>query len=148
MYIQMADDRMNAMVENLNTEFKGMTSAAEKIRYLFARFYKQQLHELRRWLTFHLEFTTYSSRQPEITEFVSQYVNKALSVVRRIMEEGKRSGEFRPDLEETAASYLFWSVRDGLALHFLLSGEEEQYRFILKDMENMVFRYIMNTERM
>lgn len=143
MYIQMADARMNAMVDTLTEQFKQVPSAAEKIRYLFERFYKQSLDELRRWLTFHLEFSIYAGRQPDLAHFLSEYMAKALSLIQNIMEEGKRSGEFRSDLDARSASYLFWSVRDGLALHFMLEGDEAEYKSILKDMETMVFRNIM-----
>ncbi|CAM2843451.1 TetR/AcrR family transcriptional regulator [Paenibacillus sediminis] len=145
MYIQMADDRMNAMVESLSAQFKDITSAADKIRFLFDRFQKQPLHELRKWLTFHMEFMLYAARQPELIDYFSKYSSKALSLVQKIIEDGKKSGECRADLDETAAPYLFWAVRDGLALQFMLYGEEADYRSILKDMENMVLRYILKS---
>ncbi|MDF2651639.1 MAG: hypothetical protein K0Q73_7444, partial [Paenibacillus sp.] len=42
-----------------------------------------------------------------------------------------------------AASRLFWSVRDGLALQFMLSGEETDYKSMINEMEKKVFRYII-----
>lgn len=143
MYIQMADARMNAMVETLTEQFREVPSAADKLRYLFTRFHKQSLDELRKWLTFHMEFSIYAGRQPELTKFLSAYMHKALALIQGIIEEGKRNGEFRPDLDARSASYLFWAVRDGLAVHFMLGGEEAEYKSILRDMETMVFRNIL-----
>jgi AcrR family transcriptional regulator len=142
MYIQMADDKMNAMVESLSEHFKSMPNAADQIHYMFDRFRQQPLGELRRWLAFHLEFMLYAVRQPEYSERWNQYANKALMFMQEIMEGGKKTGEFHSDLNIAAASRLFWSVRDGLALQFMLSGEETDYKFIINDMETMVFRYI------
>ncbi|KIL37570.1 hypothetical protein SD71_02870 [Cohnella kolymensis] len=143
MYIQMADARMNTMVDTLTEQFKLVPSAAEKLRHLFARFHRQSLDELRKWLTFHMEFSIYAGRRPDLADFLSEYMGKALALIQKIMEEGKQSGEFRSDLDAKSASYLFWAVRDGLALHFMIDGEEAEYKSILKDMETMVFRNIM-----
>jgi AcrR family transcriptional regulator len=142
-YIQMADDKMNAMMENSSEQFKNMSSTADQIRYMYDRFRRQSLDELRKWLAFHLEFMLYAARQPELIEQWNQYASKALVFMQEIMEGGKKTGEFRSDLDIAVASRLFWSVRDGLALQFMLSGEETDYRFIINDMEKMVFRYIM-----
>ncbi|KIL35772.1 hypothetical protein SD71_10170 [Cohnella kolymensis] len=144
MYIQMADTRMNGMVETLTEQFQEIPSAADKLRHLFAKFYRQSLDELRKWLPFQMEFTIYAGRQPELTNLLSVQMSKALSLIQGIIEEGKRSGEFKPDLDARSAAELFWSVRDGLAVHFMLGGEETEYKSILNDMETMVFRYILN----
>jgi AcrR family transcriptional regulator len=145
MYIQMANSRMDEMVATLSTQFKGLPGAADKIRYLFNRFRKQSLLELRKWVTFHLEFMIYASRHPELIESHDRYMDKALKVLQDIIEEGQRTGECRSDLDTSSAAYLFWSVRDGLALHFLLGGDETYYRKIIDDMENMVLRFLLNT---
>ncbi|TJY41832.1 TetR/AcrR family transcriptional regulator [Cohnella pontilimi] len=142
MYIQMANARMDDMVASLSTQFKGLPGAADKIRYLFDRFRKQSLLELRKWVTFHLDFMIYASRNPDLIESHDRYMDKALHVIQDIMEEGRRTGEFRSDLDASSAAYLFWSVRDGLALHFLLGGDEKNYRKILDDMEKMVLRFL------
>lgn len=143
MYIQMADDKMNAMVENSSEHFKNLPSAADQIRYMFDRFRRQSLDELRKWLAFHLEFMLYAARQPELTERWNQYASKALLFMQEIMEGGIKTGEFRSDLDIAAASRLFWSVRDGLALQFMLSGEETDYKSMINEMEKKVFRYII-----
>lgn len=143
MYIQMADDKMNAMLENSTELFKSMPSAADQIRYMYSRFRGQSLSELRRWLAFHLEFMLYAARQPQLTQRWNDYADKALVFIEEIMDAGKQSGEFRSDLDSAAASRLFWSIRDGLALHFMLSGKEADYKRTIDDMESMVFRYIV-----
>lgn len=146
MYIQMADDKMNAMLANSLEHFKNLPGAADQIRYTYDRFRKQSLAELRKWMAFHLEFMLYAARQPQLIERWEQYADKALVFMHDIMEGGKRSGEFRADLDCAAASRLFWSIRDGLALQFMLSGEEADYKRRIDDSENMVFRYIFGND--
>ncbi|MBA2941450.1 TetR/AcrR family transcriptional regulator [Paenibacillus sp. CGMCC 1.16610] len=143
MYIQMADDKMNAMLENSTETFKSMPSAADQIRYMYNRFRSQSLAELRKWIAFHLEFMLYAARQPQLTQRWNEYADKALVFIKEIMDGGKLTGEFRSDLDSAAASRLFWSIRDGLALHYMLSGEEADYKRTIDDMESMMFRYIM-----
>jgi AcrR family transcriptional regulator len=143
MYIQMADDKMNAMLEDTTELFKSMPSAADQIRYMYSRFRGQSLTELRKWMAFHLEFMLYAARQPQLTLRWNEYADKALVFIKEIMDGGKQTGEFRADLDCAAASRLFWSIRDGLALQYMLSGEEADYKRTIDDMESMVFRYIM-----
>lgn len=143
MYIQMANDKMNAMLENSTELFKSMPSAADQIRYMYGRFRGQSLTELRKWMAFHLEFMLYAARQPQLTQRWNEYADKALVFIKEIMEGGKQTGEFRADLDCAAASRLFWSIRDGLALQYMLSGQEADYLRMIDDMESMVFRYIM-----
>jgi AcrR family transcriptional regulator len=142
-YIQMAHSRLDEMVDILNAHFQHLPRAEDKLRSLFERFRLQSLTELRKWVTFHLEFMIYASRRPELLESHDKYMDKAIKALQELMEEGKRTGECRADLDASSASYLFWSVRDGLALHFLLEGDEAYYRKILLDMEEMVLRYIL-----
>jgi hypothetical protein len=94
-------------------------------------------------MAFHLEFMLYAARQPQLTQRWNEYADKALVFIKEIMDGGKQTGEFRADLDCSAASRLFWSIRDGLALQYMLSGEETDYKRTIDDMESMVFRYIM-----
>lgn len=141
-YIQLAHARMDDMIESLNALHEETSSAKAMLRHMFERFRRQPLDELRKWLTFHLEFTTYASRRPELIASNRAYLDKALKLLSRILAAGKQSGEFRVDLEESAAAYLFWAVRDGLAMSFLLDGDETEYRRILDEMETMVMKHL------
>jgi len=142
MYIQLAHARMDDMVATLDALYRETSSAKAMLRHMFERFRRQPLDELRRWLTFHLEFMTYASRRPELVASNRAYLDKALQLLNRILASGKQSGEFRPDLDESSAAYLFWAVRDGLAMSFLLDGDEAEYRRILDDMEAMVMKHL------
>ncbi|MDG0791001.1 TetR/AcrR family transcriptional regulator [Cohnella ginsengisoli] len=141
-YIQLAHARMDDMIESLNALYVETSSAKAMLLHMFDRFRRQPLDELRKWLTFHLEFTTYASRRPELIYSNRAYLDKALNLLSRILASGKRSGEFRADLDDSSAAYLFWAVRDGLAMSFLLDGDETEYRRILDDMEAMVMKHL------
>ncbi|MCR2805347.1 TetR/AcrR family transcriptional regulator [Paenibacillus soyae] len=145
MYLQMAHKRMDDMVGSLTSRFKELPLAADRLHYLFGRFQSQPLSELRKWMAFHMEFMLYASRRPELIEMHQQYISKAIQLIDTLIQAGVKNGEFRADLDTESASYLFWSVRDGLALHFLLGGTEERYKQHVADMEAMVLRYLLKT---
>ncbi|KKC47724.1 MULTISPECIES: TetR/AcrR family transcriptional regulator [Paenibacillus] len=142
MYIELAHSRMDEMAEIVHGPFNRLNGATAKIQSLFTRFRNQSLADLRKWLTFHLEFMVYISRNPELVGMHNNYRDKGLGIVGRLLAEGKASGEFRPDLDESAASYIFWSVRDGLAVNFMVDGDEGEYQRILDQMEEMVLRHL------
>lgn len=145
MYIQMANKRMDEMVASLGAKFKDLPQAADRIAYLFSRIKAQPLQELRKWMSFHMEFMLYASRHPKLVDLHNRYMDKAITLIGELIQDGKQSGEFREDLDSTAASYLFWSVRDGLAFHFLLDGQDERYAAMVDDMEDMVLRYLLKS---
>ncbi|RIX47074.1 TetR/AcrR family transcriptional regulator [Paenibacillus nanensis] len=143
MYIQMANKRMDEMVASLGAKFKDLPHAADRISYLFGRIKAQPLQELRKWMSFHMEFMLYASRHPELIELHNRYMDKAITLIGELIQDGIQSGEFREELDSTSASYLFWSVRDGLAFHFLLDGQDDRYAAMVDDMEDMVLRYLL-----
>ncbi|MGU3472859.1 TetR/AcrR family transcriptional regulator [Paenibacillus sp. D51F] len=142
MYIELAHSRMDEMTEMVHGQFQQLDGATAKIRSLFTRFRSQPLADLRKWLTFHLEFMVYVSRNPDLIGMHNNYRDKGLGIIGRLLDEGKASGEFRSDLDDAAASYIFWSFRDGLAVNFMLDGAEGEYRRILDQMEEMMLTYL------
>lgn len=143
MYIQMANKRMDEMVKTFGAKFKDLPRATDRIQFLFSRIRIQPLQELRKWMSFHMEFMLFASRHPELIELHNRYMNKAITLIEELIQDGKQSGEFRDDLDAASASYLFWSLRDGLAFHYLLDGQEQRYAEMVDDMEVMVLRYLL-----
>lgn len=143
MYIQMANKRMDEMVVTIGARFKDLPQATDRILYLFSRIKAQPLQELRKWMSFHMEFMLFASRHPELIELHNRYMDKAITLIGELIHDGKQSGEFRDELDAASASYLFWSLRDGLAFHYLLDGQEQRYSEMVDDMEDMVLRYLL-----
>jgi len=143
MYIQMANKRMDEMVASFSARFKDLPRAVDRITYMFSRIKAQPLQELRKWMSFHMEFMLFASRHPELVELHNRYMDKAIALLSKLIQDGQQSGEFREDLDAESAAFLFWSVRDGLAFHFLLGGQEQRYSEIISDMEDMVLRYLL-----
>jgi AcrR family transcriptional regulator len=143
-YARLMEERMERTVERLKASFTGVTGAADKLRLVIAAFRGQKLEELRQLLAFYLEFWLESSRREELKQVMGRQAETAVAFLRDIVEEGKRSGEFRPDANANVAASLFWAARDGIALQFVGGGEETGYHRLMAEMEEMMFRYLRN----
>lgn len=141
-YVQLMQERMDRMITISKGQFSAIPDASGKLHLLFGRFLGQPLQDLRKLLSFSLEFELYSSRQEELKKYMAQHSEIARTFLSDIIAEGKKSGEFRSDVDEGKAADLFWALRDGLALHFLAGGEEADYQDRLRQMEEMIFRYL------
>ncbi|MFD0698719.1 TetR/AcrR family transcriptional regulator [Paenibacillus sp. GCM10027628] len=143
-YIRLMEKRMNAMVDGLKSKFlQQQDSATAKLHYMFQKFIDQPLDDLRRLLTFHLEFTIHSSRKEDMQNRLEHNYNKAFQMIVEIIEEGKNNGEFRKEIDEKKATSLFWAARDGIALHYLSDGTKENFNRIVEEWKEMLFRYLV-----
>ncbi|WP_231571013.1 TetR/AcrR family transcriptional regulator [Gordoniibacillus kamchatkensis] len=141
-YTQIMDSRMNRFAQSLRGSFGPETSAAEKLRYLIRRLTDQPLGDLRRLLSFHIEYSLRASRQEELKAAIQKHAESALAFMTELIAEGKRNGEFRADADERVAASMFWALRDGIALDLLSHGEQDEYKGLMNGMEDMLFRYL------
>jgi len=141
-YRQLMEYRMRKMLEETSQVYESIPTATEKLLYLIHRFTKQQLSDLRRLLSFHLEFMLNSSRQMDMKRVMDKHSESAVEFVSEVIAEGKKSGEFRSDINEASAAALFWAVRDGIALQSLHENDEAKYMLHMNEMEKMVFSYL------
>jgi AcrR family transcriptional regulator len=141
-YVQIMDSRMNRFVESLRDNFAQEASAATKLRYLIQRLTGQPLEDLRRLLSFHLEYSLHASRQEELKASIQKHADTALAFMAELIAEGKRNGEFRAEVDERLAASMFWALRDGIALDVLSHGEQDEYVSLMRGMEEMLFRYL------
>jgi AcrR family transcriptional regulator len=142
MYAQIMDGRMNRLVASLRGGFEQEAAAAPKLRYLIQRLTSQPLEDLRRLLSFHLEYSLHASRNGELKASLQKHADAALSFMAELIAEGQRRGEFRPEVDARLAASMFWALRDGIALDVLSDGEQEQYAALMSGMEDMLFRYL------
>ncbi|WP_052339355.1 TetR/AcrR family transcriptional regulator [Gorillibacterium massiliense] len=150
-YKALMKERTETMVEELTGRFahtadsadgSAEASAVDKLRMVFADFRRQELDELHRLLAFHLDFWLESTRREELKRVMDRQTETAITFIRRIVDDGKAEGCFRPDADAGVAASLFWAARDGIALQFLSGGDPEDYRKLMTEMETMIFRYL------
>lgn len=142
MYSQIMESRMKRLVGSLGENQDKEKSASAKLRRLIQKFVAQQIDDLRRLLGFHLEYSLHASRQDELKASIEKHDSSALTMISKLIAEGKANGEFRPDVDERLAASMFWALRDGIALDVLSHGGQEEYEALMREMEQMLFRYL------
>jgi AcrR family transcriptional regulator len=144
LYISLMDERSKGTLEYLHTQFKQIPSAKDKIREFFRVYREAALtEEWRRFISVHLEFWIYSSRQEHLREIMNtRYKSQFRDFIAEIIEQGKESGEFKQDVSVDIVASLFWSFVDGICLHYSVLWEDYSYKEHFKETEEMVINYI------
>ncbi len=145
-YLDVMEERDRHFFTSMQERFVPIKDATGKIRYLLQLFREARLgQEERNLIRVQLEFWLYCSRQAELTIAMQERYETFLHFLEEILEEGKRNGEFREEVDVRIAASLFWALRDGTGNHFLIIGEEKRtYHKIWLELEDMLFRYLMN----
>ncbi|EIT87402.1 transcriptional regulator [Fictibacillus macauensis ZFHKF-1] len=142
-YLQILHHQSVQFFKEVEEAFASRHSAKEKLAYLFERFEKESLTEERRTLMrLYTEFWLYSARQDALKKLMQERYDQFTSFVTSIIDEGKRSGEFKEACQSERVAQLFWALRDGNVLHFSLIGEEKGYKQMTRFMEQWFTTYI------
>jgi AcrR family transcriptional regulator len=141
-FLQILENRNDTYFAELRRRFEMCPDASSKLRHLIARFRDlPKSADKRSWGLVNLEFWLYASRQ-ELDHLIAKQYEMFIKLYHEILEEGKRRGEFRADLDVAAAASLFLAMRDGMNLHLYLILKDSPYERTLEEMENMLFQYL------
>ncbi|WP_066371651.1 TetR/AcrR family transcriptional regulator [Neobacillus fumarioli] len=145
LYISLMDERSIKTLEDLRNRFKQIPEAKNKIRELFRLYREATLtEEWRSFIRVHLEFWIYSSRQEHLRELMkNRYKHQFRNFLAEIIEQGKKAGEFKPDVQVDIVASLVWSFIDGICLHYSVLWEDYAYKEHFKEIEKMVMNYIL-----
>ncbi|NRD80068.1 TetR/AcrR family transcriptional regulator [Bacillus sp. BRMEA1] len=145
LYLSLMDERSNRALDDLQKRFKQIPEAKDKLRELF-RIYREAVlaEEWRSFIRVHLEFWLYSSRQEQLRELMNnRYKHQFRDFLSEIIEEGKKAGEFKSDVQVEFVAGLFWAFIDGICLHYSVLWEDYAYIEHFKETEEMVMNYIL-----
>ncbi|MDQ0199774.1 TetR/AcrR family transcriptional regulator [Neobacillus ginsengisoli] len=145
LYISLMDERSKNTLEHLSNRFKQIPTAKEKVKEFF-RIYREAAltEEWRSFIRVHLEFWIYSSRQEYLREFMNtRYKSQFRDFLAGIIEQGKTDGEFKPEVQVDIVASLFWSMIDGICLHYSVLWEDYAYKEHFSVTEEMVLKYIL-----
>jgi AcrR family transcriptional regulator len=141
-FIQLMQERTKRSMNDLKRQFDDIPDASGKIRLILRRFREASLEMSRLYGKVHYEFWLYSSRQENLKKLMVRRFDEAMQFLAEIVTEGKQKGEFREDVDERIAASLFWALRDGVGLHFAVTGEEAAHQAVWAAAEEMFFRYL------
>lgn len=112
----------------LDRELEGMDSCWDKIHHIFHLDLITDQREHRWAGTMHFEFWIYAQNYPDYKNVMDERYRKFFELMRDIVEEGKRRGEFSTDLGTDVLATIFWSMIDGLRILYVGGGDEELLR--------------------
>lgn len=142
-FIELLKDRTEEFFAGIEELFSKHQTATDKLRALHARYRDLPMNDERRqWITVYLEFWLSSSRNDEQKQLMEAHYDRFVHFVVDVIEDGKRTGEFREDVDATVASMLYWSLVDGISLHYSQIGEYRNYARIWPSSEDMFFHYL------
>ncbi|MDP4162361.1 MAG: TetR/AcrR family transcriptional regulator [Bacillota bacterium] len=145
LYISLMDERSKRTLENIRKQFKQISTAKEKVSEFF-RIYREAAltEEWRSFIRVHMEFWIYSSRQEPLREIMNtRYKSQFRDFLAEILEEGKNAGEFKQEVQVEIVASLFWSLIDGICLHYSMLWEDYAYKKHFEVTEEMVMNYIL-----
>lgn len=144
-YLTLLDRALERTFNRLNTMFRDGLSASHKIKKLFKVYqsidYKDTKDMNKR--SVQLEFWVNAFRNDELSKRLFPHKAKAINFIATILEEGKRTGEFRTDLDPMLTAESFWTFTDGLFLHVLVDKENYPFEAMYVQFEKMFMNHLI-----
>lgn len=142
-FLELLQGRENTAFEEVRSQLAQFKSASEKLRFMIQRYKKfPQDQASRNFQRVHLEFFLFSSSQDHLKRIMEDRYEVFVGFIAAILKEGIGSGEFRKDLDIRHTSSLFWAIRDGIGLHFVVLDAQDSYEKIWDLVEGMLFEQI------
>lgn len=138
-YLRILESGTARMFEQLESGFQGK-SPTDKLKLIIGNYRDRELTE--EWLNtgrIVLEFWLYSSRIGEVRRLMVERYSRFIGMVEAILEEGKKTGDFRKDLPSRDLASLFWAMVDGIFNRIVVIREPELYRTLWREAELSFF---------
>jgi AcrR family transcriptional regulator len=144
-FFALIDDRTDAFFEQMSTVFQSLPGAWEKLHYLLDMYSKTPLRDdSRKWVGAYLEFFLTTSRSPSRTEYMQQRHERFVQLLKVVVDEGKRTGEFRSDIDSSSVSALYWALCDGIHLHLSQLPQIDDYDEVYRTAIHMLYLFVVN----
>jgi AcrR family transcriptional regulator len=143
-YLTLRDQATQRNFEKLKREIDNKSSAKEKLAQVFS-IYSDIAYMDQSFLDRHcvqIEFYMNASRHEELNERMRENGKVFRGFLIDIVEEGKRTGEFREDVDGYLVAEAFWSFTDGMFLHLLVEKEQYPFKRLYETVGNMILSHI------
>lgn len=144
LYLTLFDQSANYALDSMQSELTQSESPEEKFRNLF-KFYSNVNTSDENWLKMQQvqgEFWSNASRDEKLAELLTQHSEQFVDFIASIIDKGKRSGDFRGDLESEILAEIFLSLADGMIHHSLVLQEQYPYKELYKLAELMITSFV------
>jgi AcrR family transcriptional regulator len=142
-FLELLRGRENTAFEEIRSQLAQFNSASEKLQFMIYRYKKfPQNQASRNFQRVHLEFFLYSASHDHLKRIMEERYEMFAGFIAEILKDGIESGEFRKDLDIRHISSLFWAIRDGIGLHFVVLDAHNSYEKIWTLVEEMLLEQI------
>lgn len=143
-FLGIVDDKTNQFMDHLDEVLYTLPTAWEKLSYVLdIRRHRPLTIESRKWTSVYLEFFLSSSRDEHRQTFMRERYQRYLKLLVDVIEDGKRSGEFREDINARSIAALYWALCDGMDLHASQLNDVMNTDEIYQDAIDMVWRKVI-----
>lgn len=155
-YFKSKDDIYLNLLEHSNERtfnyfldgFDELSTSTEKVIHLFNIYSKTNLDDMSIGKQrVHLEFYINSSKNEHLRQAMIEHSKKYISFLVKIIEEGKRTGEFKSDLNSQVTAEAFWAINDGIRLHLIVLRDDYMFSDMYRHTKQMYLDFLQNIKR-
>ena len=143
-YLTLLDQTTQKSFKALRNEIGKKSSAKEKLGNIFDT-YSDICHTDQSWQNrqrVQIEFYMHASRNEELNERMRDRGRTFRNLLVEIIDEGKRTGEFKEEIDSYMAAETFWSFTDGMFLHLLVEKEIYPFKKLQETIGKMILGYL------
>lgn len=127
--------------EVLEAKLNEIDSPLEKIKYWINADIPYNLSK-KKLMRVHIEFWLYATDSPDLQHILSDRFDIIFDLIKHLIMEGQKAGEFRQEIDPEKASAMFWSLHDGIWLHAVIGYDEAKIEGRMKEMEATMLSYL------
>lgn len=140
LFLALSDKQLESVIGNMRAAFSEKDSAKEKLMKAAEIHFRQIRNPNDVWCTT-LEYWIESSKVPAFEKRICRRYDLAHKFLAEIIDEGKKKGEFRKDLDSAVISTILLATVRGLAVHMRM-GTRFDWDKTRKMLMSMIFNGI------
>jgi AcrR family transcriptional regulator len=144
LYLTLFQQSAKSSIDNLKEEVHQKDKPEEMLQHLF-NFYSNINVSDKEWLKMQRvqgEFWSYASRNEELRCLLNEHSRNYVDFIATIIEDGKKSGDFRNDIDGDILAEIFLSLADGMINHLLVLQDKYPYEELYELAEAMFTSYV------
>ena len=127
LFLDISDKQLESVISSMRAAFSEKDSAKEKLMKAAEMHFRQIRNPNDVWCVT-LEYWVESSKVPSFEKRVQRRYDMAHKFLAEIIEEGKKKGEFRKDVDSDALSSVLLATVRGLAVHLRMGTEFDWHK--------------------
>lgn len=127
--------------EVLEAGLKEIASPLEQLKYWINSDIPYSLNK-KKLMRVHIEFWLYATDSPDVQHILSNRFDITFEMIKAIIVEGQKAGEFKLAIDPEKASATFWELHDGIWLHAIIGYDENRIEERIKEMEATMLAYL------